>query len=126
MTSAALRKLTLAIVAIGAVAAFAACGGDDSTAPPTNGPFTGTVQVKSNFFSPANATVNVGDKVTWQFTGSTHTVTSPPPGTASDFTFDSGNKSSGTFEFTFTTEGVAHYYCEVHGTSMSGTITVKP
>ena len=122
MSSAALRKLTLA-VAIALVAAIAACGGDDSTAPPTNGTFNGTVQVKNNFFSPATATVNVGDKVTWQFNGSSHSVTSTG---ASDFTFDSGVKSSGTFEFTFTTEGVAHYFCTVHGSSMSGTITVKP
>jgi len=126
MTSAVLRKLTLAAAAIAFVAGFAACGGDDSTTPPTNGTFNGTVQVKSNFFSPASATVKVGDKVTWHFNGSTHTVTSPPPGVASDFTFDSGNKSSGTFEFTFNTEGVAHYYCQVHGLGMSGTITVKP
>jgi plastocyanin len=122
MTSVALRKLTLA-VAIGIVAVFAACGGDDSTAPPTNGPFTGTVQVKNNFFSPASATVKVGEKVTWQFNGSSHSVTSTG---ASDFAFDSGVKSSGTFEFTFTTEGVARYFCTVHGSSMSGTITVKP
>lgn len=128
MSSAILRKFIFVFVAIALSAAFTACGGDDNPAGPGGGggTFNGTVQVKNNFFSPASATVHVGDTVTWQFNGSTHTVTAPAPGTTSDFTFDSGNKSSGTFQFTFSTEGVAHYYCEVHGVSMSGTITVKP
>lgn len=123
MSSAALRKLTFVTVAIALVALFASCGDDSTSPPPTGGTFNGTVQVKNNFFSPATATVNVGDEVTWQFNGTSHSVTSTA---ASDFTFDSGVKSSGTFKFTFTTEGVAHYFCTVHGTSMSGTITVKP
>jgi plastocyanin len=120
MSSAALRKLTLAIAV---VAAIAACGGDDSTAPPTNGPFTGTVQVKNNFFSPSAATISVGESVTWKFNGSSHSVTSTA---ASDFAFDSGVKSSGTFVFQFNSAGTARYFCTVHGSSMSGTITVKP
>ena len=124
MSSAILRKFIFVFVAIALTAAFTACGGDDNpTGPGTGGTFNGTVQVKNNFFSPASATVHVGDEVTWQFNGSSHSVTST--GT-SDFAFDSGVKSSGTFKFTFTSEGVAHYFCTVHGTSMSGTITVKP
>ena len=124
MSSATLRKLTLA-AAIAVVAAFAACGDDSTSPPPGGGTFNGTVQVNNNFFSPSSATINVGETVTWKFNG-THTVTSPPPATASDFTFDSGTKSSGTFQFTFNNAGTAHYYCEVHGTGMSGTIIVKP
>lgn len=125
MTSAALRKLTLIAAAITLVAVFAACGDDSTTNPPGGGTFNGTVQVNNNVFSPASATVHVGDTVTWKFNGF-HSVTAPPPGGSSDFTFDSGQKSSGTFQFAFNAEGVAHYYCTVHGTSMSGTITVKP
>lgn len=123
MISAALRKLTLAIVAIGIVAAFGACGDDDSTAPPTNGPFTGTIQVKDNFFSPASATIDVGDSVTWHWNGTGHTVTSTA---SSDFAFDSGTKTSGTFGRRFNSAGTARYFCTIHGSSMSGTITVKP
>jgi plastocyanin len=124
MTSAALRKLTLAVVAIAIVAVFAACGDDDTTAPPNNGTFNGTIQVRDNFFSPSSATIDVGDSVTWHWNGgNAHTATST--GT-SDFTFDSGTKTTGTFGFRFNNAGTAHYFCTVHGTSMSGTITVKP
>lgn len=123
MSSAALRKLTLAAAAIALVAAIAACGGDDSTAPPTNGTFNGTVEVKNNFFSPSAATISVGDSVTWHWNGGSHSVTST--GT-SDFAFDSGVKTSGTFGRRFNSAGTARYFCTVHGSGMSGTITVKP
>ncbi len=123
MSSAIPRTLFLAAIAIAVIGAFAGCGGDDSTAPPTDGAFSGTIQVKDNFFSPSSATISAGDSVTWHWNGGNHTATST--GT-SDFTFDSGPKTTGTYGFRFMTAGTARYVCTIHGSSMSGTITVKP
>jgi plastocyanin len=80
-----------------------------------------TVAVADNQFSPATVTVNVGDTVTWDWTGANpHTVTS------NDGTFDSGApQTSGSFQHTFTAAGTFAYICEVHGQSMSGTVTVN-
>jgi plastocyanin len=123
MNTAAVRKLTFAVAALSLAVFLAACGSDDSTGPPATGPFTGTIQVKDNFFSPSSATISVGDSVTWHWNGGSHSVTSKA---ASTFTFDSGVKTSGTFGFRFHSAGTALYFCTVHGNSMSGTITVKP
>jgi plastocyanin len=124
MKSAVVRKLSLAVLAVAFAAVFAACGSDSTTAPPTTGPFTGTIQVKSNFFSPASATIAAGDSVTWVWSGSSHSVTEGTPGGA--HAFDSGVKSSGKFGHRFNTAGTVHYFCTVHGSAMSGTIIVKP
>jgi FtsP/CotA-like multicopper oxidase with cupredoxin domain len=32
--------------------------------------------------------------------------------------------NGGTFDFTFTTSGTVHYYCQIHGPTMNGTVTV--
>lgn len=83
------------------------------------------VSVEDDFFSPANLTIAAGTTVQWTNNGSNqHTVTS---GTGSpDGTFDSGLLNTGkTFSFTFNSVGTYPYYCQVHGTSMSGTITVN-
>jgi plastocyanin len=32
--------------------------------------------------------------------------------------------NGGTFDFTFTTPGTVHYYCQIHGPTMNGTVTV--
>src|SRR5262245_50947316 len=70
---------------------------------------TVTIQVFSNFFSPANPTINVGDTVTWLFRAAGHDTVS-----------DSGLWSSGikgvngTFSFTFNTPGSFGYFCTPH------------
>jgi plastocyanin len=76
-------------------------------------------------FVPATITVKAGTQVKWTVTGSVpHTVTSPEPGTQG-VTFDSNTLNEGqSFSFTFATPGTFHYYCKIHGQSMSGTITV--
>jgi plastocyanin len=70
------------------------------------------VDADTNFFSPAQVTVAVGDTVTWTFNG-LHTVTSGANGMP-DGLFDSGFQSSGTFSFTFTAAGDFPYYCSLH------------
>ncbi len=105
------------------------CGDDDPTYPDdTGGSFNGTVQVNASSFSPRSATIKANETVTWQFNGGPHTVTEGTAvGNPPTPLFDSGQRSSGTFTFTFDTPGTYNYICEIHvGMGMTGTITVEP
>ncbi len=99
-----------------------ACSGDPTT--PANSPENSSVRivVADNSFSPMSATVNVGEPIVWEWTGSNeHTVQ------FEKLAINSGSaKSSGTFETTLTAQGSFTYHCTVHGQSvMSGTISVS-
>jgi plastocyanin len=81
-------------------------------------------------FTPATRTINVGDRVVWTWDSSNvlyHTTTSGTPGSP-DGVWDSDSsppgQTSGSFNHTFNTPGIYHYYCRVHGAAMTGTITV--
>jgi plastocyanin len=89
--------------------------------PPPEAPATAAVSVMDDVFSPASVTIRTGGTVTWTWRSSNlHTVTS------NTGAFDSGTpQSSGTFSHTFATAGSYPYHCEVHGLSMSGTVTVQ-
>jgi glucose/arabinose dehydrogenase/plastocyanin len=79
-------------------------------------------------FQPANATINVGDTVTWtNASPSQHTATSGANPPAGDGLWDSGTLLQGqTYSHTFTTSGAFPYFCVFHyGFGMTGTITVK-
>ncbi len=94
-----------------------------ATAPPAA---TAAISVGNNDFSPAARTVAPGTAVTWTWIGTgsvPHSVRSlgSPSFTSSAILTGSGS----TYSFTFTTVGVYNYDCEVHGASMSGTITVQ-
>ena len=82
---------------------------------------TATVSLGDNFYNPATVTINVGDTVQWNWTGANpHTVT------ATGGEFDSGSPmTSGTFSHTFATAGTFNYQCKVHGTAMTGVVTVQ-
>jgi plastocyanin len=117
------RHLIRTLVALALVGVLAACGGDDGGTA-ADQPSTGggdSVSVLDNNFEPADLSVSVGDTVTWTHDGAaSHTVT------ADDGSFDSGNISEGdTFEHTFDEAGEFPYLCEIHTTSMTGTITVS-
>lgn len=130
----AARTLPLCVILIAVSALVAACGDDDSTAPPDDGPFTGTIRVLDNRFSPASVTISLGDSVTWRWEGgSNHTVThgtseAAPPDV--DKLFDSPLQDSGTFGYRFSdpaTLGTVPYFCRPHlAAGMTGTITVEP
>jgi plastocyanin len=76
-------------------------------------------------FTPSNLTVTSGTTVTWDFLSGTHNVTSGTAPTA-DGAYTSGTpQTSGTFTHQFNTTGTFHYFCSVHGTMMTGTITVN-
>src|SRR3954464_1353908 len=70
---------------------------------------TTNVDVKSNFFNPANVTVNTGDTVTWTNTSfGFHTTTSRTG------LWDHELSPGDAFSFTFTQAGVYNYYCQIH------------
>jgi plastocyanin len=78
-------------------------------------------------YSPANATINAGDTVQWVWSTAfpEHSTTSgiaPTP----DGIWDSGIFGAPhSFSHTFTSAGTFHYFCRVHGSAMTGTITVN-
>ena len=87
----------------------------------SNAPKVGTaVNVKDNEFEPPNLQVTASQTVTWTWSGSApHTVTFDAGGT------NSTQMTTGTFQRAFPTTGIFSYHCLVHGTSMSGIITVQ-
>lgn len=102
------------------------CSKSGSTASQsTTGGTTGTVvsvDMSGMSFYPSSVTVKVGTTVKWTNSDaySTHTATSND-GTS----FNSGTLASGSsYNFTPTITGSFPYHCLVHGTAMSGTLTV--
>jgi plastocyanin len=79
-----------------------------------------TVSIGDNFYSPKSVSINVGDTVTWVNNGQAqHSAT------ASDGSFDTGIFGpGGRRSHTFDQAGSFDYYCLVHGTAQSGTISV--
>jgi plastocyanin len=75
--------------------------------------------VNNNFFTPTSVSITAGETVVWTWSAgaTTHTVTF-------DDGQNSGEKSSGTYSRTFAGAGTFPYHCLIHGTSMSGTVTV--
>jgi plastocyanin len=77
--------------------------------------------LSSNAFSPADVTVNVGEKVTWSNSGGNHNVVLDEGNTR----LNAPSTAAWTVEHTFTTVGTFGYYCEVHRTlGMTGIVRV--
>lgn len=115
----ALTVLGLALFMTAAAAQLAPTGGTALAA-------TQHVAVQNNLYIPAAITINVGDTVQWDWPAAPnaipHTVTSVSPSTE----LDSGSpQATGTYSHTFSTAGTYDYLCVVHGTAMSGTVTVQ-
>ena len=121
-----MRRLTIpatllvAATFLGATGCNKESGGDvtpESTAPPIVGECQ--VVIKGIAYNPKEVHTTVGKRVTWTFDDGAleHTVT------ADDKSFDSGRKSSGPFEHTFTAPGTIAFHCEVHA-KMHGTVVV--
>jgi plastocyanin len=82
---------------------------------------TQTVTISNFQFTPAQISIAVGDTVMWTNTGpSVHTSSSDTAGQ-----WDSGQMAvNATFSQTFATAGTFNYHCNIHPTTMMGTITV--
>jgi len=91
------------------------------------GQTTHNVAVINYSFSPADITINVGDKVIWTNTQGNHNVN----GTQTTFpsnpeSFGNSLGSNWTFEHVFNTAGTYDYQCDPHaGFGMVGTVTVN-
>ena len=125
--------LTLLLVLLATLVGCSSGGsssGAQSTPPSTSASGGGTgaaggssaasVSIANFAFSPADLTVKVGTKVTWQNNDTAaHTVT------ADDKSFDSGPINQGaSYSFTFAKAGSYSYHCSVHP-SMTAKVTVQ-
>lgn len=118
-----------------AVISAAACGGSSGSTAPNNQPSgnttpsAGDVAVTNNSFSPSTKTVAVGTAVNWAWNTCTGDGYSGQSCVDHSVTFDDGTTSPtqdrGTYVRTFAAAGTYNYHCSVHGTAMSGTITVQ-
>ena len=75
-------------------------------------------------YSPRNVTINVNDRVVWTWAGSSHTTTH----SGIPRLWDSGVRSTGTFDRVFTTVGTFNYLCTVPGHAgfgQTGSVTVQ-
>ena len=94
--------------------------GAQASAPAARFAASMTVSIGDNFYSPKSVSIDVGDTVTWVNNGQAqHSAT------AEDGSFDTGIFGpGGRRSHTFNQAGSFGYYCLVHGTAQSGTITV--
>jgi plastocyanin len=125
VTSRALRT----IVALLAVAALAACGGDDDTnAAPTVDEGTVEVTVQTFDFQPDPLTVEAGTTITFRNLDKiNHSVTAGTREAPTPDDFDGLMEDAGaTFELTLDEPGTYDYFCRFHpGAGMTGQIVVE-
>jgi hypothetical protein len=80
------------------------------------------VSVGDNFYDERTVRIQPGDGVEWSFDGAIeHTVTASRNQT---MRFRSGVRRTGSFNQTFPDAGRFTYFCEIHGTAMSGVVEV--
>ena len=90
------------------------------------GNFLGVDVTGAIAFSPSELTAEVGDSVQWTVTGSRHTTTSGQPGVPNGIWDSLEMRLSQSFTHVFEEVGEFPYYCRIHGSAMTGTITVVP
>jgi plastocyanin len=135
------------LMAIGGVAAIAACSGSGSltgNTPVSTSGNAATITVQDFSYSPATVTIKAGTTVLWVNNGpSAHTVTSDsglwdsgtlgtPSGSmgSTGYGTTGGTTAGGSFQRTFTQPGTYGYHCTIHPPSLypnfRGTIVVTP
>lgn len=114
-------------------------GGGDATGPTNNNPGNtntnptnqdnSAIIVSNNSYSPASRTISKGGTVNWSWNSCGNDGYGDNVCVQHSVTFDDGvtsdQQSQGTFSRQFTAAGTYKYHCQVHGTAMSGTITVQ-
>lgn len=73
----------------------------------------------------STTTIKAGQTVQWNFVGGLHSTTSGNC-CQGNGVWDSGTKSSGSFSHTFPAAGQFPYFCTVHGSMMTGMVSVTP
>jgi plastocyanin len=120
------------------VAGCSGGGGGGSTGPGINPPppppppppaGSNTIVVANNNYTPGTQTVANGATVNWSWNSCTGTVGYDQTCVQHSVTFDDGQTSptqdQGSYSRTFTVAGTYKYHCQIHGNTMSGTITVQ-
>ena len=116
----------VSLIAAGSATVTAIAGGISGSSRVTvvdNGiPFTATVFMPGNAFSPFNVTIHLGGTVKWEFPAEQHDVTFVKvAGAPADITV----RSSTTVSRVFSALGTFSYECMVHP-GMTGQVTVVP
>jgi plastocyanin len=116
------RRRLLAVALLAASLALAACsdadGGSGDGGAPAGPAADATVNLKPTTFEPDETTIKVGETVAWKWGGGVqHDVVGEG--------FKSKLQSKGEFRHTFDEAGTFDYKCEVHPTTMTGTVTVE-
>jgi plastocyanin len=129
------KNVCIALALISAAACGGGGDGGESTGPPPPPPGNtpppgGGISVTNNAFSPAAKTVTPGTTVQWAWnTCSGGGIYGDEVCVAHGVNFDDGTNSptqdKGTYSRTFSTAGAYNYHCAVHGTAMSGSVTVQ-
>ncbi len=131
-----MRVRTIPILAsILAVAALGACGSDSAETPdattittankPAGDQAKNTIGVDGVSFIPAEITIAAGESVTFSNPdGVQHTVTPEVAGTFEEAGTDVFAKPNGRHTITLSKPGTVKFFCAIHGSAMSGTITV--
>jgi plastocyanin len=86
--------------------------------PPSN---NASVGVQDNQYSPETVNITTGTTVVWTWAAGNYAAHSV---TFNDGNTSSASKTSGTHQRTFQSAGTFSYYCEVHGTAMTGSVVV--
>ena len=115
------RRLLAAVLLVASLG-LAACSDDDGggagNGPPAGPPADATIDLKPTTFEPDEVTVKVGETVAWKWGGGVqHDVEGDG--------FKSKIQSKGEFRHTFDEAGTFEYTCNVHPTTMKGTVTVE-
>lgn len=128
----------LSFLAALSVAGSAACGGSGGSGYPTDpseggsnapgGARTPSITVVNSSYTPSATTVSRGTTVVWTW-NTCNTGYGGETCTAHTVSFDDGPSSdvqeSGSYSRLFASPGTYRYNCKVHGSSMSGTVTVE-
>jgi plastocyanin len=141
------RYAVVGIVAALIIAGSAACGGSGGggsssqsnyptdpssgskgTGGTTSGERTSSISVVNSSYSPTATTVARGTVVQWTW-NSCDSGYGGETCTAHTVTFDDGPSSElqdkGSYSRAFNSAGTYRYHCQVHGTSMSGSVVVE-
>ena len=108
--------------AITALLALPAAASADVTIQAVDGPAN---DLQGNVWSPRDVTIKVGESVSWSFAGTTnlHNVQADPSGSAWDL--KTPYLTAGpTATKQFTAPGTYKFLCDLHKSSMNGTVTV--
>jgi plastocyanin len=115
------RRATLALAALALLAAAPSAWAQGAAVQAVDGT---EADGFNNRWSPPASTIKAGETVTWSFAGTNalHNVISR----GTNWSYRNGDPVRGgpSASFTFPTPGVYEYVCEVHVTTMVGTVTV--